>query len=259
VAGQHPKRVADRRRAKELTGSESSIGFNATVSKGGFMHCDDLKTKVDNLIGARREVIVQLHTERDPVERARLIHEFKLISQQLALERIRLEICLQQDAGMFPLETLFNGSFVLRTTFSDAPGPFEGDLELGVHFNASRTQLSITSFPEIIVGPFETPFGDNVTTVRKISGGSGMFNASNGSAAVPLSLRFDHSIDIPFFEEDSTFPISLTTGRVADLQGSPLNRTTRKLTLVGRGRFNGGIMGGSSGDLIVSGTLATLP
>ena len=223
------------------------------------MACEDIKGRIDNLNELRSDVVAQLRIERNRRERSRLLQEFKLLGQQISLEQLKLERCLLEAAGKFPLATRFTGSFDLTTTFSDAPGPFDGEIELGVLFNASRTTLGITSFPEIVVGPFDTPFGDNVTTVRMISGGAGIFNNQTGTAAVSLSLRFDHSIDIPFFEEDSTLPITLTTGSVANLQGSPLNRKTKEMTLVGRGTFNGGIMDGSSGSLRVSGKFEQLP
>ena len=223
------------------------------------MACEDIKNRLDNLTEVRRDVIAQLQTERDPIERARLVFELKSVGQQISVERRKLERCLEQEAGLFPLTTRLIATFILTTTFDNAPGPFEGELELEIRFNASRTTITIISFPEIIVGPFDTPFGDNVTTVRKIGGGSGIFNAQTGSAAIPVSLRFDHSIDIPFFDEDSTLLVTLSTGNVADLQGSPLNRTTREITVVGRGTFNGGVMGGRTGSLIVSGAFETLP
>src|SRR4051812_46843956 len=132
------------------------------------MACEDIQTKINNLTQLRLIVVADLHTVIDPRERARLIQELKLIGQQISIERIKLEMCLEEAGGHFPLTTLMIATYNLTTTDARAPGPFNGNIELGILFNATRTQVSITSFPDIVTMPFDTPLGINVTTVTKI-------------------------------------------------------------------------------------------
>jgi hypothetical protein len=76
----------------------------------------------------------------------------------------------------------------------------------------------------------------NTTTVSLQSGGNGPYNA--GSMAISLVLFFDHSIDLPIIEEDSTLPLRLTTdppgGSVVDAAGN--------VVLAGTGTFQGGFL-----------------
>ncbi len=220
------------------------------------MACGDIKAKLDDLLEVRREIIVQLHTERDQTKRAELIWELKAVGPSIAFQQRKLEKCLEEETGVSPLTTRFNATRVLTTTHPDARGPYEGDIVIGIRFNASRTEVTITSFPDIVSDPSDTPVGDNVTTVSLISGGNGTFDKSTGHIGIALGLRFDHSNR---FIGDSTLSLMLTTHNVEELQGSPLNNTTRALTMVGRGTLNGGYLNGSDADLIVSGGLETLP
>jgi hypothetical protein len=150
------------------------------------------------------------------------------------------------------LDATFTGNATITTTYAQAPGPYVESIEIGLNFNDARTAINITSFPVIKTEPFSTPFGTNVTTITKIGGGSGTYNA--GAISMPLTLRFDHSIDLPLFQEDSTLEVVLST----DPPGTPVD-TAGAVKLVGAGNFQGGILNGSTGTLIIEGTVAPVP
>jgi hypothetical protein len=212
------------------------------------MSCQDIKTKLDNLKEARLEVIASLHRETDPAVRADLVREFKNVSMAMSFNQRKYDRCLEEEDGLTPLMTRFIGTYGLTIAHPDAAGLHEGDVEIGVLFNASRTEVDITSFPELAM-----PRDDEVTTISKIGGGNGTFDKPSGRLALGLVLKFDHS---EFFVSDSTLSFTLSTANVG---GSPLNSTTRALTLAAKGTFNGGHLGGSQAELQVAGKLGTLP
>jgi hypothetical protein len=191
-------------------------------------------------------------------QRPFIANRIKQLKHQLAAKQKELDICLAEQ-GTQPLETTFTGSVTLTTSYPSAAGPFTSPLTLGVFFGPGRTNLMITSFPLITTPPFNTPIGNNVTTVKLVDGGQGSYNSGDGMLGIQVTLLFDHSIDLPFYEEDSTLPLFLGTGSVGDLHGAPLDRATGKLNLVGEGVFQGGIMAGRTGRLVIAGTLADLP
>jgi hypothetical protein len=119
-------------------------------------------------------------------------------------------------------------------------------------FDAARTLVGITSFPPIATQPFGTPFGDNVTTVTKTGGGFGSF--ANGNIVMPLTLHFDQSLDLPFFDEDSDLTVGLSTNP----PGSPVDGSGG-VTLAGSGVFQQGFLGGATGTLSITGTISPVP
>jgi hypothetical protein len=110
-----------------------------------------------------------------------------------------------------------------------------------------------------VTDPYDTDAGTNITTVKLSSGGSGTSNPDSGGLVIALTLKFDHSIDFPFYEEDSTLPLTLTTGKSGSLQGSPINQTTGTVTLVGSGIFKDGYLGGKTGTIKITGKISPIP
>ncbi|MBU7581838.1 MAG: hypothetical protein KAF91_02810 [Nostoc sp. TH1S01] len=224
------------------------------------MVCIDIKQELEALVAERTDLQDELDTA-SPNQKPAIISQIKQLNKQISLKRNELDACLGIE-NVPPLLTTFTGTSKLTTSYPSAPGPFINSITLGLFFSAGKTTLrsvQITSFPNIVTDPFDTPIGKNVTTVKKISGGGGSFSHSNGSMSLGLTLRFDHSIDFPLFEEDSNLDLVLGTGSLGNLKGSPFNPATRELTLVGMGTFQGGILGGSTGTLIISGKLADTP
>ena len=149
-------------------------------------------------------------------------------------------------------EATLTGNATITTTYAQAPGPYTESIQIGLTFNDSRTAVHVTSFPLIKTEPFATPFGTNVTTITKTDGGSGTYAA--GAMSMPLTLRFDHSIDLPFLQEDSTLDLALST----DPPGAPVD-AAGTVKLVGSGNFQGGILGGSTGTLTIEGSISPVP
>jgi hypothetical protein len=71
---------------------------------------------------------------------------------------------------------------------------------------------------------------------------------------MPVALRFDHSLELPFIAEDSEYSVRLTT----DPPGSPVD-AAGQVTLVGSDTFQGGILGGSTSALNIAGTISPWP
>ncbi len=148
------------------------------------------------------------------------------------------------------LEATFTGEATITTDFGPAQGPFVADIKVGLKFTGSR--VVVTSFPPIQTRTFDTPAGPNKTTVTKVGGGDG--SHTNGSIVLPLTLKFDHSVDLPFVEEDSTLSLTLRTSE----PGSPVE-PDGDVTLVGSGTFSGGVLGGSHGTLKIKGRISPSP
>jgi hypothetical protein len=74
-----------------------------------------------------------------------------------------------------------------------------------------------------------------------------------------FTLKFDHQVDVPFYEEDSTLNILLTTGKADSMQGSPINQVNGAVRLVGSGTFKGGYLDGKVGHMVISGKINPIP
>ena len=135
----------------------------------------------------------------------------------------------------------------------------------GLLFDGSRTQVFVTALPpwpldttalaNTVAGPWPFLFGPNITTISQIGGGNGSYSKAAGTLVLPLKLRFDHSRDVPFYEEDSNLSIVFST---ANPGGSPVT-AAGAVTLTGSGVFSGGWLNGVTCTMVVTGTLAPLP
>jgi hypothetical protein len=126
--------------------------------------------------------------------------------------------------------------------------------EMDMVVDAARTSVAVANFVPIVSQPFQTPLGMNTTTVSLQSGGNGTYKAGTGYMAISLVLLFDHSIDLPIIEEDSTLPLVLTTdppGSMVDAAG--------KVVLAGTGIFQGGYLSGKTADVTLTGQLTPHP
>ncbi|MEV3973530.1 hypothetical protein AB0K68_36305 [Streptomyces sp. NPDC050698] len=158
-----------------------------------------------------------------------------------------MDLEIRRLLGLF---TTLTGTATLTTSDSRAPGPFTVPVTIGLFFNDARTQVSISSFPAITVQTDSGP-----VTVTGIGGANGTFNKAAGAVSLPVDLNFN----LPAPASDSDLPITFTTGSAGTLTGVPLNRTTRKIRLVGIATFDGGTLNGEQGTLVIDGELADLP
>jgi PASTA domain len=215
--------------------------------------CQSIQDEIDALQQERESLQEELQ-EAPPSQKPGLIAQIRALNAQIRAAGDRLADCIG-DSGPPPpppppLEARFDGTATITTTFGQAPGPYTQPVRFNVLLNGARTAIAIASFPTI-QATFDTPFGRNTTTVTRTSGGSGSYAA--GNIVMPLGLHFDQSIDIIFVEEDSDLNVVLTTNP----PGSPVSpEPFGSVTLVGSGTFNGGILGGSTGNLTISGTIS---
>lgn len=219
------------------------------------VECQGIQDEIESL---QRELqsLQQELVDAAPGDKPVIIRQIRAVSSQIAKLSRQLESCTAEPHPIPnptppPLEAVFTGVATVTTTYGPAPGPFVEPTRFTVTLNGERTVIALTSFPSISTQPFDTPFGLNVTTVRRTDGGIGSY--ANGRIAMPLTLRFDQSIDLPFYEEDSILTLRLTT----EPPGSPVNPGPfGRVALAGSGTFVGGILGGSTGTLVVRGSLA---
>ena len=148
-----------------------------------------------------------------------IVSQIRRVNREIAHKQRELDACLGA-AGCQSLAAVFSGKATLTTTNSAAPGPFVGPVDIGLYFGCSRATFLITGFSPITTQPFTTPVGQNVTTVSLSRTGTGTFDQVTGNMGIALSLLFDHSIDLPFYEEDSVLPLLLGTGSIGGLSGS---------------------------------------
>jgi hypothetical protein len=125
-------------------------------------------------------------------------------------------------------------------------------------FDAHGKTVEIVHLEPIVTKPFEARVGplqlENQTTVRLKSSQRGDLSR-DGHAAIPVLLHFDHSADVPFFEEDSDLALTLTT----DAKGGKLLDAKGRVVLVGEGRFAGGVLDGERCHLRYEATVDPLP
>lgn len=110
------------------------------------------------------------------------------------------------------------------------------NVELGLHFDPANSQVTITNFPPLVTKPFHTPFGNSVCTVTLIGGGTGSFDRAAGQLAIPVTLKFDQSLDVPGVQEDARLELELRSDRQG---GAALDASSGKAILAGEGAFQG--------------------
>jgi hypothetical protein len=217
--------------------------------------CQAIQDNIEGLEQERRSEQEELQ-QAAPGQKPSIIQRIRAINRQIVALEDQLAQCIATTPPPPPppppLSATFTGTASITTTFSQAPGPFTQSVQFGLFFDGFRTFISITGFPAITTAPFSTPFGSNTTTVTKIGGGSGSY--ASGNIVMPITLRFDQSLDLPFFEEDSTLGLVLTTNS----PGSPVN-AGGNVSLVGSGTFQDGVLGGSTGNLTIAGTISPVP
>lgn len=212
--------------------------------------CQSIEDEIDEVRQDRDQLNDELGHASGGEERALLRLIKRLDLRLVGLQKQLADCIASQPPELPPIEAIFTGISELTTTFTSAPGPYFNDVRFKLLINGDRTVITITSFPAI-TALFDTPLGSNQTTVTRTGGGTGSYAA--GAIVVPITLHFDHSIDLPLYEEDSDLSFELST----DPPGSPVTpEPFGNVTIAGSGRFIGGILGGSTGTLTVRGTIA---
>lgn len=151
---------------------------------------------------------------------------------------------------------MFGGAATI--TFSDPAFPDQSSPVGAVaFFNAQRDAVILLRMDNIVSMPFDAGvFGANVTTVSLQRSATG--NVLPGcNLTIRTLLRFDHSLDLPFYEEDSDLNIILSTLAAG---GSAIDQSGHAV-LVGGGTFEGGFLGGRgvSCTVTLDGTFNPIP
>lgn len=192
-----------------------------------------------------------------PNQKPWLARQIGSLQAQVRALQPRLNACIAQHGGPpppAPLESSFCGEARMTTTHFLARGSFTSAQCIGLSFNGARTEVSITVFPDIIVGPIQTDLGENTITVRRIGAGTGV--VKNRAVTIPLKLRIDHSFDpFPLYEEDSDLTLILST---EEPPGSRLE-PNGNISLAGSGFFQGGLLNGHEATMAITGTIAPAP
>lgn len=219
--------------------------------------CSGPASAVEGLKRARASLQEQLQPAA-PSEKLHIVQEIRQLTREIADAEDALFDCIASTPPdpppPPPLAAVFTGGATITTSHPSAMTPFRTAVTLELLFDGRRTTIVIVSFPPITTPPFDTPFGRSTTTVSKIGGGAGAY--WSGNMLVPLTLRFDHSIEVPlpFFEEDSDLQVSLSTSA----PGTPVD-ASGAVILAGTGTFDGGVLGGHTGTLVVVGAINPFP
>jgi hypothetical protein len=224
--------------------------------------CQPLADEITEIEAEIRDLQLDLKYEAGPLKWA-IVRQIAALVRIKNAKKVQLDACLEREGVALPLKATFNGNATLRTCHQNAPGPYSNPLSFELWFNADRTNVQILTFPPLVTPPVNTPLGSNITTIKKIGGGSGVFTPSSGAMGMPIKLLFDQSIDAWFLpDQDSTIDFLLSTTSVTsplgNFNGSPLN-AAGQITLVGESQFVGGFLGGKCGVLVIRGTISPHP
>lgn len=230
--------------------------------------CQALATELDQLKQERADLQAQLQTAATP-QKAALASQIKHLNFLINAKKPALDACMLQYGGPpppAPIASTLTGTLTLTTDRGFVGEPFTDAVTWGLLFDGPRTHVFVTSFlpwmlnttalANTVSGPFFSGFfGPNITTIRQTGGGSGVYSKPGGLWNLPLTLRFDHSRDVPIYEEDSDLTVALST---ANPGGSPVN-TAGLVTLAGMGVFIGGWLGGVMCTIKIAGKLSPVP
>ena len=206
--------------------------------------------KIENQIKALEAKRLQLSNDLKETKSPYFAGEIKDINIQIAALKKKLDQCMLAHGHKLDLYATFTGKATLTTNNSDAKGPFIQSISASVlFFKYYHDHFNVTGMPPIVVGPFDTPIGDNKTTVT-LKGGVGSFNPSTGAMTLNLKLHFHHSLALA---KDSDLNITLSTA-----SGSPLD-SAGKITLSGSAKFKDGYLDGNTCTLVIKGTITPRP
>lgn len=178
-------------------------------------------------------------------------------SERSAVTFRGLELDLVPTATIFaPLVCMISGAATLRTDNPNAQGPFSGPVNARLTVDSSRMNVVLDMFAPI-VQTFPTRLGPNTTTITLAQAASGTLDCNTGTLRILSPLSFSHSRD-----GIDNIQFALTTGSVTSplgtLSGSQLD-PAGNVRLVGTGRFSGGFLNGSNGDVAINAAISPQP
>lgn len=185
-----------------------------------------------------------------------LLAEVAALHAKLHQKNLQYDACKLSNGGKPSLSATFEGTATLTTTSGHAKGPFNKKTTIGLVFHKyDHKTFGITSFPAIVVGPFDVPGGTNTTTVTLTTSADPVCDPSTGRLSLSVTLHFDHSH--PFAgDNDITMVLSTEAGSL----GASRLDADGDITLAGEGTFKGGFpLGGEKGRLVLKGKISPQP
>ncbi|MEQ1484281.1 hypothetical protein [Methyloglobulus sp.] len=222
------------------------------------MACEELKSQLDSLVAERNDLREELRTTDFPQQKSYLAAQIKALNKQITLISQELDLCMMQnptETGPTAINSTLMGSFTLIILHPSIPDPITGPFDANVNFNATRTSLTIIQLAPL-TGTFDTPIGPNTTIVTLNNPNArGVIDKPSGTINILISLFFNQTIElpIPFYEEGSTIDFPMGTAA-----GSPLDNAGN-FTIFGASVFSGGILGGYSATLSITGQFQPVP
>jgi hypothetical protein len=219
--------------------------------------CQGIQDQIESLQAEIAALQAELN-DAPPAEKTSIMQQIRALARQLARLGAELDTCIGNSPPPPPppppppaVDLVFTGTATVTTTFTGGEGPFVKPLRMTAMLNGERTVIALTSYLSITTDVYDTPLGLNQTTVTRTNSDVGGY--ANGRIVIPVTLRFDHSLDLPFYEEDSNLSLRLST----DAPGAPVSQPPYgRVRLVGSGIFEGGILGGSTGTVAIDGVFA---
>lgn len=142
------------------------------------------------------------------------------------------------------------GVATLTIDHPQAGGPKTAEVNVGLAFGEDRRTVVLEDFPPIVL-----PEGE-ITQVREAQGS---FDPATGTMSLPTTLEFA----VGGFVGSPTITFGLTTATASrgifTETGSPLDRATGEIVLVGVGTFDGGALGGHHASLVIDGSIDPIP
>ena len=229
--------------------------------------CQSITDSIRDLQSLVARLQVRLREASNPNLKAALLRTLTRYNEQLDDLRADFRRCMDEH-GATPRElapealtSRLTGTATLRTTDSEARGPFDVDLDIDLRFSRNRCEVMVTRFPSLKLKTSNIPgLGRVAVTVSKTGGGWGTYHPVSGTLNIQITLHF-HYDTIYVGDDDATF--NLTTGSVplgdGDLAtGSPLNADNR-IILVGTATFHNGYLNRKRGGLLVRATISPRP
>ncbi len=203
-----------------------------------------------------------------PNQKTVLLRSIARLNDQLATAKSDFKQCMishgatPRELAPSELTSRLTGTAQLRTTDSEARGPFDVDFDVDLRFSRNRCGMTVTRFPTIRLKTKSIPgLGKVDVTVTKTGGGTGRYHPISGAMTLQVTLHF-HYDTVFVSDDDVTF--NLTTGSVPSgdgdrmASGSPLG-ADNAITLVGSATFRNGYLAGKLGGLLIKASLSAHP
>lgn len=179
-----------------------------------------------------------------------------IVSSQLtAADAAWSESRVALEASAFDSELRGRARLIIPSLDVDQDVP----VTIGLRFNVDGT-VEIRSFPAVVTERFDTPFGATTSTISLPRSSVGELQRADGVLRLPVTLRFDQSLDLPIITEDGNLNLDLSS---ANADGRALDPATGEVSLSAQGTFEGdgstNPLDGQSCQVIVSGRLTPVP